>query len=239
MEYMIELNEGTKRFGSKVAVDHLSLAVQEGECFGLLGHNGAGKSTTIDCILGLKKMEEGESRILGLNPIQHRKNVFEQVGVQLQSSAFQQNIRVAEVCEEISCLYQHPQDYRTLLEQFGLAELKHQLVERLSGGEKQKLSVLLTLIPNPKVIFLDEITTGLDTAARRDVLKLLKKLKAEKTTIFLVSHNLDEVEQLCNRVLILKHGRQLISGTVQEVIAASGKADLEEAYLWYIEEEER
>lgn len=237
MENMIEVSSLTKSFGTKTVVDQLSFFVKQGETFGLLGHNGAGKSTSIDCILGLKKLDSGEVKVLGMDPKKNRKKLFEQVGVQLQASHYQQNIRVSELCEEMSALYDNPQDYRLLLEQFKLLEFANHPVEKLSGGEKQKLSVLLTLIPNPIVLFLDELTTGLDTVARREVWKYLLNLKKQGTTILLTSHYMDEVELLCDRILILQNGKQVVAGTVEEVIKASPYNNLEKAYLWYMGEE--
>jgi ABC-2 type transport system ATP-binding protein len=237
MENMIEVSNLTKSFGVKTVVDNLSLTVSKGETFGLLGHNGAGKSTSIDCILGLKKFDAGKVKLLGMDPKKNRKKLFEQVGVQLQSSHYQQNIKVYELCEEMSALYENPRDYKELLEQFKLSEFVKQPVEKLSGGEKQKLSVLLTLIPNPKVLFLDELTTGLDTVARRGVWKLLLELKKQGVTIFLTSHYMDEVELLCDRIIMLQHGKQVVTGTVDEVIKQSPYDTLENAYLWYMGEE--
>lgn len=238
MNSVIEMKGVTKRFGHKVAVDHLSLSVMEGEVYGLLGHNGAGKSTTIDLVLGLKKIDEGMVRILGMDPKKERKKIFEQVGVQLQSSTFQPNIKVKEICEEMAALYSNAADERELLQKFGLESMQNQLVDKLSGGERQKLSVLLALLPKPKVVFLDELTTGLDTVARREVWKVLKQLKQEGTTIFLTSHYMDEVELLCDRIMILKEGRTLVEGTVYEVIKSSPYERLEDTYLWYMGEEE-
>ena len=145
----------TKSYGGRKVVDDLSLEVKKGEVFGLLGHNGAGKSTTIEMILGLKKPDVGELSILGMDAAKHRKEVFEKVGVQFQTSAYQEAIRVDEVCEEYASLYQEPADYNMLLEQFGLKELTKSPVMKLSGGERQRLSVVLALIGDPEIIFLD------------------------------------------------------------------------------------
>ncbi|WP_242852659.1 ATP-binding cassette domain-containing protein [Acetobacterium bakii] len=147
MENCIEVKNLNKCYGNRVAVNNLNLTVKKGEVFGLLGPNGAGKSTTIDCILGLKSFENGSVRVLGMDPARERKRLFERVGVQLQSSSYQGNIRVGEVCEEIAALYRLPADYRDLLAQFKLDQYLKQPVAKLSGGEKQKLSVLLALIP--------------------------------------------------------------------------------------------
>lgn len=149
MKTCIEVKNLTKRYSNRVAVCNLNLSVEKGEVFGLLGPNGAGKSTTIDCILGLKSFEKGTVSVLGLDPIKERKQLFGRVGVQLQSSSYQGNIRVGEVCEEIAALYQKPADYRNLLAQFQLEQYLKQPVAKLSGGEKQKLSILLALIPQP------------------------------------------------------------------------------------------
>lgn len=239
MENSIEVRHLRKCYKEKTAVDDLSFCVKKGEVFGLLGHNGAGKSTTIDCVLGLKKFESGEVRILGMDPAAERKKLFERVGVQLQDSCYQAAIKVGELCEETAALYQEPADYRELLKTFKLDTFEKRLVTSLSGGERQKLSVLLALIPKPEVVFLDELTTGLDTAARREVWKQLNELKERQTTILLTSHYMDEVEALCDRVCILKQGKTVVSGGVKELIEKSPFQRLEEAYLWYMGEEEK
>ena len=227
----IEVSDITKTYNGRTVVDRLSFSVDKGEVFGLLGHNGAGKSTTIDCILGLTKPDSGSARILGQDAAKHRKTLFEHVGVQLQHEAHANNIRVCEVCEETAALYHE------LLKQFQLEAFTNQKVEQLSGGERQKLSVVVALIPNPQVIFLDELTTGLDVAARREVWHILKSLKQKGMTIFLTTHYMEEAENLCDRILILKHGRKLCEGSVEELIGNSPYENLEEAYLWYSEEE--
>ncbi len=234
----IEANAISKVLGKKRVIDGITFSVEQGEIYGLLGHNGAGKSTTIECILGLKKPEEGHVSILGEDPIKKRKTLFEQVGVQLQSSSFQANIKVWEICQEMSALYQNPSDYQKLLKQFGLIELKKHFVEKLSGGEKQKLSLILALIPNPRVLFLDELTTGLDVTARREVWSILKELKQKGMTILMSSHYMDEVEMLCDRIGILKNGKIIVSGTVKEVIEKTPYNKLEDAYLFYTKEEQ-
>ncbi len=237
MGTLIQANDLTKRFGTRLAVDHVSLSVGEGEVFGLLGHNGAGKSTTIDLLLGLKSPDSGTSTILSLDPRKHRKDVFSRVGVQLQSNSYQNNITVRECCEEMSALYRNPADYEELLSQFGLLEFQNKKVETLSGGERQKLSVALALLPNPKLIFLDELTTGLDTVARREVWRTLLQLKKQGVSMFLTSHYMDEVEVLCDRILILDHGKEVVMDTVDNIIDKSPYKRLEEAYLWYMGEE--
>jgi len=237
MEISIEVKNLNKHYGNRIAVNNLNLTVKKGEVFGLLGPNGAGKSTTIDCILGLKSFDNGSVRVLGMDPTKERKRLFERVGVQLQSSSYQGNIRVGEICEEMAALYRSPANYDDLLAQFKLDQYQKQPVAKLSGGEKQKLSVLLALIPQPEVLFLDELTTGLDTEARRAVWDVLIDLKEKGLTLFLTSHYMDEVEVLCDRICIINRGHALVTDTVPELIKRSPYQRLEDAYLWVMKEE--
>lgn len=237
MSTCIEVRNLTKSFKGRRVVNNLSFEVKKQEVFGLLGHNGAGKSTTIETILGMKKPDSGSVKVLGREPRKCRKEVFERVGVQLQASNYQNNIRVGEICQEISVLYKNPVDYRELLRKFKLEQFEKSQVNKLSGGERQKLSVVLALIPKPEIVFLDELTTGLDTAARREVWKTLKELKREGTTIFLTTHYMEEAESLCDRICLIKEGRKVIEGTVEEIIKKSPYDNLEEAYLWHMGEE--
>ena len=237
-EPAVSVKSLTKSFSGRRVVNNLSFEVQKGEVFALLGHNGAGKSTTIDLILGLKSPEEGSARVLGMDAAKNRKRIFERVGVQLQNTQYQSNITVEEACIEYASLYAAPADYPKLLEGFGLNALRKSLVSRLSGGERQKLSVVLALISSPEIVFLDELTTGLDVAARREVWRTLKQLKEQGLTIFLTTHYMEEAEALCDRVCIIKSGEKIMEGTLEEVIAASGQKNLEDAYLFFMGEEE-
>ncbi|MGN1006438.1 MAG: ABC transporter ATP-binding protein [Aristaeellaceae bacterium] len=237
-ETSVRVRNLTKSFGSRRVVDDLSFDVRRGEVFALLGHNGAGKSTTIDLILGLKSPDGGSARILGMDAAKQRKQLFERVGVQLQNTRYQPSITVEEACIEYASLYSDLADYPKLLHQFGLDGLKRSFVSKLSGGERQKLSVVLALIGRPELVFLDELTTGLDVVARREVWRTLKQLKAQGLTIFLTTHYMEEAEALCDRVCIIRSGRKVAEGSVDEVVAASGQRNLEEAYLFYMGEEE-
>ena len=236
-ENIIDVSNISKSFAGRKVVDNLSLSVAQGEVFGLLGHNGAGKSTTIEMILGIKKPDGGSAQILEKDAAASRKEVFEKVGVQLQSSAYQATIKVGEICEEFASLYNDPTDFRNLLEQFGLLSLIKSPVMKLSGGERQKLSVVLALIGNPEIVFLDELTTGLDVAAGREVWKTLKELKSKGMTIFLTTHYMEEAENLCDRICLIKNGCKITESPVSEVVAASPHDNLEDAYLWYMGEE--
>lgn len=237
METTIEVKNLCKSYAHIKAVENINISICRGDVFGLLGANGAGKSTTIECILGTKKQDSGTVSILGMNPQKERKKLFERVGVQFQETNYQDKIKVAELCEVTASFYKNSLDYGTLLKQFGLSEKLKSLVSELSGGQKQRLFIVLALIPNPDIVFLDELTTGLDAKARRDVWKSLSALKAKGITILLASHFMDEVETLCDKIMILKRGERIFYGTVQEAIAASPYEKLEDAYLWYTDEE--
>ena len=237
-EPAVSVRNLTKSFSGRRVVDDLSFDVQKGEVFAMLGHNGTGKSTTIDLILGLKAPERGSAKILGMDAAKNRKQVFERVGVQLQNTRYQLNITVEEACIEYASLYADPANYPKLLERFGLGTLRKSFVSKLSGGERQKLSVVLALIGSPEIVFLDELTTGLDVAARREVWRTLKQLKDRGLTIFLTTHYMEEAEALCDRVCIIKSGKKAAEGTIDEVITASGQKNLEDAYLFFMGEEE-
>ncbi len=237
-EQCIQVKNLTKSFSGRKVINDLSFEVYKGEVFALLGHNGAGKSTTIDLILGLKSLDEGNATILGMDAVKHRKKIFEKVGVQLQHTEYQNMITVEEACMEYASLYKKPSDYKELLHSFGLSDLKKSYINKLSGGEKQKLSVVLALIGNPEIVFLDELTTGLDVAARREVWRTLKHLKEKGLTIFLTTHYMEEAQALCDHVCIIKSGEKVIEGTIAEIVNASGKTDLEEAYLYFMGEED-
>lgn len=234
----ITVNKLTKKYGNKIAVDNLSFRVKKGEVFGLLGANGAGKSTTLECILGTKKMNSGQVSILGMNPVKERTKVFEKAGVQFQEAKYQELIRVEELCENTASLYKETKDYENLLSEFGIADKKKAYVKELSGGERQRLFIVLALIPNPELVFLDELTTGLDARARRDVWKILEGLKKQGLSILLTSHFMDEVEALCDEILILKKGKTVFHGSVEEAKKESGQDNFEDAYLWYTDEED-
>ena len=227
----------TKSYNGKTVVNHLSLSVPGGTVFGLLGANGAGKSTTIECLLGTKQADAGTVRLLGQDPKKGRRTLFERIGVQFQEGDYQKAIRVSELCEETASLYRKPADWHKLCEQFGIGGKANVEVKSLSGGERQRLFIALALIPQPELVFLDELTTGLDAKARRKVWKTLESLKEQGLTIFLTSHFMDEVEALCDEICILKRGTPVFRGTVEQAKAQCGCKHFEDAYLQLSSEE--
>ena len=221
----------TKKYGDYTAVDKLSFQVRKGKVFGLLGANGAGKSTTIECILGTKSADSGKVTIFGSDPKKDRKNLFQKIGVQFQQCDHQPEIRVSELCEETACLYKNPDDWKELCSRFGIVDKLNAAVKSLSGGERQRLFIVLALIPNPELVFLDELTTGLDAKARRGVWKILSDLKSKGLTILLTSHFMDEVEALCDEICIIRQGKSVFQGTVEQAKETSRCEKFEDAYL--------
>ncbi len=227
----------TKIYQGRTVLKDLNLSVKTGTVFGLLGANGAGKSTTIECILGTKQADRGTALVLGHDAKKDRRALFQKVGVQFQEGDYQPEIRVSELCGETACLYERPADWRKLCERFGIGDKTRNSVKSLSGGERQRLFIVLALIPDPQLVFLDELTTGLDARARRTVWKILEELKGEGLTIFLTSHFMDEVENLCDEICILKKGEAAFYGTVDQAKLQSGCERLEDAYLKFADEE--
>ena len=238
MENVIEVKQLSKSYQEKQVLKNLSFSLNKGMVLGLLGANGAGKSTGIECILGTRKKDSGEVHILGKDPVKERKELFQRVGVQFQDSNYQREIRVDELCEETECLYQNPADWHELLKKFGIGDKEKSMVKYLSGGQRQRLFIILALIPQPEIVFLDELTTGLDARARREVWSILKRLKQDGLTMILTSHFMDEVEALCDQIIILKKGETVFQGTVAQALASSKCDKFEDAYLHYAGEGE-
>ena len=230
----LEIRGLKKTYGELIAVDGLDLTVSRGEIFGLLGHNGAGKSTTVECAVGTRKRDGGSVSVLGMDPRVNRKRLFERVGVQFQQTRFPDKLRVSEACEVASALYRSPIDWKKLLADFGLARKERTYVNELSGGERQRLAVIIALIPDPELLFLDELTTGLDPASRRDIWDRLKALKERGVTIVLTSHYMDEVEYLCDRIAIMREGRIVVAGTPEKLVSGHGAKKLEDVFLAYM-----
>src|SRR3989442_209862 len=201
-----------KTYGRTVAVDEVSFAVDEGEIFGLIGPNGAGKTTTMECVEGVRKADAGHTTVLGLDSARDANALQERIGVQLQQAQLQKRIRVWEAVDLWASLYPRTVDGRALLEQLGLTEKRGASFMSLSGGQKQRLLIALALINDPEVVFLDELTTGLDPQARRAIWDLVNGIRSRGKTVFLTTHLMEEAERLCDRVAIIEHGRLIEMG---------------------------
>ncbi len=237
MKEVIKVEHLSKSYDNLRALDKVSLSVQQNKIFGLIGANGAGKSTTIECILATRKADSGMVSVLGYNPRKDRRDLFQNVGVQFQECDYQPEIKVSELCEETACLYKSPASWRDLCVQFGIEDKLNHAVKSLSGGERQRLFIVLAFIPNPQLVFLDELTTGLDAKARRAVWKRLSDLKNKDLTIFMTSHFMDEVETLCDEICILKKGKIVFQGTIEQAKAQCNCEKFEDAYLMLSGEE--
>jgi ABC-2 type transport system ATP-binding protein len=207
----------TKSYGGRVVVDGFDLDVRAGEVLGLIGANGAGKTTTVEILQGLRRPDAGHVRVLGLDPIRDADRLRPQLGSQLQSSALPDRLRVSEAVD----LFAGPRakDGDALLEQFGLTHRRRSPFAGMSGGEQQRLFLVLALLNQPRLVILDELTQGLDPAARREVWSAVTTLRDAGTTVLLVTHELDEAEALCERVVAMRGGRVLDQGTPAELVA--------------------
>jgi ABC-2 type transport system ATP-binding protein len=209
----IEVAELAKRYGDVRAVAGLSLTVDAGEVFGLLGPNGAGKTTTVEILEGYRRPDEGQVRVLGLDPIRDGARLRPQIGVMLQEGGLYPGVRPLEALRLFAAYYDHPADPETLLERVGLSASRTTLVRRLSGGQQQRLSLALALIGRPGLVFLDEPTAGMDPHARATTWELVRSLRDDGVTVLLTTHAMDEAEQLCDRVGIIDAGRLVTCGT--------------------------
>src|SRR3954469_16692224 len=206
-----------KRYGDRVVVDGLDLDVWAGEVVGLIGANGAGKTTTVECIQGLRRPDEGTLRVLGCDPVRDPERVRTMIGSQLQDSALPDRLRVGEAVELFAT--SRARNGAELLERFGLVARRRSAYASLSGGERQRLFLVLALLNQPRLVILDELTQGLDPAARRDVWSAVLQLREAGTTVLLVTHELDEAEALCDSVVVMRAGKVLDSGPPAELVA--------------------
>ena len=218
---ILEVRNLTKKYRSVTAVNSVSFAVEAGEIFGMIGPNGAGKTTTIECSIGLRQPTEGSVRLLGMDPVADRRKVYECVGVQLQETAYQEHIRVREICAAISSMYESPVPWAELLECFDLGDRANEKVAKLSGGMRQRLSIALALIPGPDIVFLDELTSGLDPRARREMWEDILKLRQDGKTIFMTTHYMEEAEYLCDRIAVIRRGEIVAMDTVESLLSDS------------------
>jgi ABC-2 type transport system ATP-binding protein len=208
-----------KHYGEVTAVDGVSFQIKRGEIFGLLGPNGAGKTTTVELIEGLRQRDDGEIRVLGVNPQDGLGRIREIIGVQLQQTTLYERIRVKEVIDLFGSYYPHQLLTSEILEIVSLKEKERSFVQDLSGGQRQRLALGLALVNNPQILFLDEPTTGLDPQARRNLWEVIKDARGREKAVLLTTHYMEEAERLCDRVGIIDHGRLIVLGTPQELIA--------------------
>lgn len=234
---LIEVDNLQKRYGDLVAVDGVSFTVEQGEIFGILGPNGAGKTTTVEIVEGLRTPDRGTVRVLGLDPWRDRAELRQRVGVQLQQSELPELMKVWEALDLYSSFYRHPADWEGLLAGLGLADKRQARFKQLSGGQKQRLSIALALVGNPEVAVLDELSTGLDPRARREVWELIERIRDRGVTVVLVTHFMDEAERLADRVAVIDAGRLVAIDSPAALVSRvhaelrMERANLDDAFL--------
>ncbi|MET9761568.1 ABC transporter ATP-binding protein [Streptomyces sp. NPDC006372] len=221
---VIEVTELRKSYAGRPAVDGVSFAVEEGEIFGILGPNGAGKTTTVECVEGLRAPDSGRVRVTGLDPVADHEQVALVLGAQLQESRLQPKLTVREALELYSAFYPRPADWRPLAERLGLGEKLTTRFAKLSGGQKQRLFIALALVGGPRIVVLDELTTGLDPRARRDTWQLIEDVRAQGVTVLLVTHFMEEAQRLCDRIAVIDKGRVAALDTPAGLIRRSAGA---------------
>jgi ABC-2 type transport system ATP-binding protein len=222
MNPIVQVDGLHKAYGATIAVDEISFEVQEGEIFGMVGPNGAGKTTTIECLEGLRKPDAGTVRVLGVDPQLAGQNLCLRAGMQLQQSNLPDRMQVWEALDLYSSFYPQADNWRGLLSQLGLEEKRNTPFSKLSGGQKQRLFIALALLPDPQLVFLDELTTGLDPQARHAIWDLVRDVRARGKTVVLTTHFMEEAEHLCDRVAILDHGRIVTLDTPAALIRRLG-----------------
>jgi ABC-2 type transport system ATP-binding protein len=219
MNAIVECDHVTKSYGDIIAVNDVSLSIEEGEVFGLVGPNGAGKTTLIEMIESLRSPDSGSIRVLGMDPSKEANRLQEKIGVQLQTTSIQPNIKVKEAIKLFASLYQQPlTNTEELLKTLSLEDKAGSRFKKLSGGLKQRVAIALALVNDPKILFFDELTTGLDPQARRNMWDLVENIKAQGKTIFLTTHYMEEAEKLCDRVGIIDYGKLIALDTPRNLI---------------------
>jgi ABC-2 type transport system ATP-binding protein len=219
---VIEVNSLHKAYGSVTAVEDVSFSVESGEIFGILGPNGAGKTTTVECISGLRAPDRGSVRVLGLDPVADRDELHQTVGVQLQEAGLPDKLKVREVMHLFASFYRDPADVDALLRRLDLTDKAEARYKKLSGGQKQRLAIALALVGNPRVVVLDELTTGLDPHARRETWGLVEQVRDTGVTVLLVTHFMEEAERLCDRLALIDHGRVVAVDTPEGLADRTG-----------------
>jgi len=222
MNPIVKVERLRKTYGTTIALDEVTFDVKEGEIFGMVGPNGAGKTTTIECLEGLRKPDSGTVSVLGVDPQRDIKFLHTHTGMQLQQSNLPERMKVWEALDLYSSFYPKAADWEELLRQLGLEEKRNAAFSKLSGGQKQRLFIALALLPDPQLLFLDELTTGLDPQARHVIWDLVRDVRSKGKTILLTTHFMEEAERLCDRVAILDHGRIVALDTPAALIRSLG-----------------
>jgi ABC-2 type transport system ATP-binding protein len=228
---ILQVENLVKRYGDLEAVRGVSFSVEEGEVFGLLGPNGAGKTSTIEVLEGLRVADGGRVSVCGFDPLKNPTELKHEIGAALQSTSLPDKLRVSEALRLFSSFYKRGRKPEELLKRFGLEEKRNAFYSQLSGGQKQRLALALALVNDPKVLFLDEPTAGLDPQVRREIYDIIEELKREKKTIVLTTHYIEEAERLCDRVAIVDHGKVIVEGTPRELKQSSANTSRVEVRL--------
>ena len=228
---ILQVENLVKRYGDLEAVRGVSFSVEEGEVFGLLGPNGAGKTSTIEVLEGLRVADGGRVSVCGFDPVRNPTELKREIGAALQSTSLPDKLRVAEALRLFSSFYNRGRQPEELLKRFGLEEKRNAFYSQLSGGQKQRLALAMALVNDPKVLFLDEPTAGLDPQVRREIYDIVEELKHEKKTIVLTTHYIEEAERLCDRVAIVDHGKVIAQGTPRELKQTSANTSRVEVRL--------
>lgn len=223
---VIDVRDVAKSYGALNVLEDVTFTIDGGEIFGIVGPNGAGKTTLVESIGGLREPDAGSITVLGREPIDDRAELTQRLGIQLQESRLQKRARVGEILQTFSTFYEKPADWTELAERFGLTDKLHAPYSSLSGGMKQRLSIALALVGSPEVVILDELTTGLDPRARRSTWDAVEKIRNAGVTVVLVTHFMDEVERLCDRVMVLDGGRIAAIDTPNGLMRTAGAAQV-------------
>ncbi len=221
---ILQVEDLVKRYGNVEAVRGVSFSVEEGEVFGLLGPNGAGKTSTIEILEGLRDLDGGRVSVCGLDPQRDSQALKHEIGAALQSTSLPDKLRVMEALRLFASFYKRRRDPEELLKRFGLEEKRSTFYSQLSGGQKQRLALAMALVNEPKLLFFDEPTAGLDPQVRREIYDIIEELKREKKTIVMTTHYIEEAERLCDRVAIVDHGKVVALGTPRELKSRAGGA---------------
>lgn len=232
---VIQVSSISKYYGANTAVDHVSFQVKQGEIFGIMGTNGAGKTTLLEMLMGLRMPDTGSIEVLGFDALQEAERLKEEIGIHLQSTSLVDKMNVREALEVFQAFYKRKSDLNRIIEQFGLGPYSDKLIKRLSGGWRQRTALAIALVNDPKIIFLDEPTTGLDPQAKKDYWSLLVDLRKQGKTIVVASHDMEELQRNCNRVGVMRKGEFIICDNPSRLISElpGGGLTMEAVYMYY------